>query len=590
MSRWCLVFALCGALSACGDGGKGSGGWLDHGAIDDVPDAGPETGEPSPQDDEPTVETREPRVVVYAASGDEDEATLALGETLQLEAEYIGADDYAQDDALIDWLSKDVAVASVSSTGLVTPHAVGDVQIRATAHGVTGALVVHVTPAPVERVTLEPAELKLDAVGDTAKVSVRAFDTLGAELEVRPSDLFWSRALPLVGSVEGDTVTAHNRGATMISVSYEGVVASARLVVGDLLPGTPGFAFKEIAAGEDHTCGVATDGKTYCWGSNFQGQLGTGEGPYANAQIPALVEGGHTFHGLSGWHDHTCALDESGAAFCWGSNGYGQLGNDSSTDSAVPVAVAGGLAFTQITVGYWHTCALTAAGRAYCFGLNQGGVLGTGHEESADTPTPVAGGLVFKEIRAGGIYTCGLTSEGAAYCWGAILGVDPNADGGKPAAVVGHHVFEHLDLREDHACGNTADGKVYCWGNNSTGQAGEFGSQYEPGLVQSDQKFIDVRVGAGFSCARTELGAIWCWGSNTDGQLGDGTTISHDRPVKVAGDLTFASFTVGGGHACALTTESEAHCWGVGNDGKLATGVPTEYSIVPWPVAAPQAP
>jgi alpha-tubulin suppressor-like RCC1 family protein len=42
---------------------------------------------------------------------------------------------------------------------------------------------------------------------------------------------------------------------------------------------------------------------------------------------------------------YTCGLAIDGAAWCWGSNGSGQLGTGTLTQSLVPVAVSGGLTF-----------------------------------------------------------------------------------------------------------------------------------------------------------------------------------------------------------------------------------------------------
>ena len=88
---------------------------------------------------------------------------------------------------------------------------------------------------------------------------------------------------------------------------------------------------------------------------------------------------------------HTCALTTTGQAYCWGINRYGQLGNNSTTDSRIPVAVqmpAGVARFQSIAAGYYHTCTLTTEGKAYCWG--QGGSGQLGNNSTADSSTPLA--------------------------------------------------------------------------------------------------------------------------------------------------------------------------------------------------------
>jgi len=84
---------------------------------------------------------------------------------------------------------------------------------------------------------------------------------------------------------------------------------------------------------------VTSAGAAYCWGENVSGQLG--DGTTTNSLTPVAVAGGHTFASLSPFLFHTCGLTTGGAAYCWGSNSNGALGDGSTTSSTVPVRVSG---------------------------------------------------------------------------------------------------------------------------------------------------------------------------------------------------------------------------------------------------------
>jgi alpha-tubulin suppressor-like RCC1 family protein len=75
---------------------------------------------------------------------------------------------------------------------------------------------------------------------------------------------------------------------------------------------------------------------------------------------------------------HICGLDGQGAAYCWGLNSLGQLGNATLTSSPLPTLVSGGMKFYSITAGDLHTCAMTSDFAAYCWGRNLAGQLGDG--------------------------------------------------------------------------------------------------------------------------------------------------------------------------------------------------------------------
>ena len=143
-----------------------------------------------------------------------------------------------------------------------------------------------------------------------------------------------------------------------------------------------------IAAGDTFTCAVAA-GAAKCWGINSYGQLGNGSDDYTS-KVPVDVTGlntGVTAIATGDTDDidessaHACAV-VAGAARCWGRNSRGQLGNGSDDyTSNVPVDVTGlDTGVTAIATGADHSCAV-ASGAAWCWGFNGYGQLGNGSDD-----------------------------------------------------------------------------------------------------------------------------------------------------------------------------------------------------------------
>ena len=90
-----------------------------------------------------------------------------------------------------------------------------------------------------------------------------------------------------------------------------------------------------------------------------------------------------------------CLAAWSGAAVVWTVSG-GVPRALGATSAGTPVAAAtDALTFVQISAGYDHACALTSAGAAYGWGLNSNGQLGDNTNTNRGTPTAVSGELIF---------------------------------------------------------------------------------------------------------------------------------------------------------------------------------------------------
>src|SRR5439155_785967 len=79
--------------------------------------------------------------------------------------------------------------------------------------------------------------------------------------------------------------------------------------------------FAAVNAGGYHTCGVTTAGAAYCWGANDAGQLGDGTSTHHTS--PVAVRGGVTFTAVSAVHAQSCGVATAGADYSWSKNDTG---------------------------------------------------------------------------------------------------------------------------------------------------------------------------------------------------------------------------------------------------------------------------
>lgn len=180
-----------------------------------------------------------------------------------------------------------------------------------------------------------------------------------------------------------------------------------------------GHRFKAIAAGWQFSCGLTAAGAALCWGGIGGTGRARGGGDPPNAFVPVAMAPGETFRALSAGRQHTCGVTTSGKGLCWGDNSDGALGDGSNRSRSRPVPVAGGLAFRTISAGLGgHSCGVTTDGTGYCWGANGFGQLGDGGWTDRTVPVKVSGGLSFESISAGVLHTCGVTADDAVFCWG----------------------------------------------------------------------------------------------------------------------------------------------------------------------------
>ena len=345
-----------------------------------------------------------------------------------------------------------------------------------------------------------------------------------------------------------------------------------------------GKTLTQISAADSYACALDTSGAAYCWGSNEWGQLGLGI-PIRYSAVPVRVSTSGVLAGkrlvqITAGQLQACALDSSGHAYCWGNNQFGELGDGGTANSGVPVAVdtSGALAgqtLARISGGSDYTCALDTAGAAYCWGSDQFGQLGDASGAAADVPVPVAAGGVLAGKRLVGISanqsgssTCAVDAGGSAYCWGlnilGQLGNGTTTDSTTPVAVQASGALAGKSLTQisvgySETCALASTGAPFCWGDNDYGQLGDNSTTDSATPVAVDtsgalagQTLTQIAAGGDFwACVISAAGAVYCWGDNDAGQLGNESGASSSPVPVAAGPTPPADVTAAAGKRSA---------------------------------------
>jgi len=282
-----------------------------------------------------------------------------------------------------------------------------------------------------------------------------------------------------------------------------------------------------VAGGFLYTCGIDSAGAAHCWGAGRRGQLG--DGNQATSTVPTNVSGALVFGALAAatGGDLMCGIGTGGALHCWGTGYFGQPGNGSVAQLAiVPYRVSPNQSFTALAVGEVHACALDGAGAAFCWGANGVGQVGDGTLADRTVPVAALGGRSYTQIVAGLAHTCALDGSGVAFCWGASGQIGRTSAGAvdqaTPGAVAGTQRFVQIAAGGSHTCGIDNLGQTWCWGDNSRSQFGDgsVASSQVPVRIAGMPAFAQITAGGGHTCGVTAAGAVWCWGADTYGQTG----------------------------------------------------------------------
>lgn len=444
------------------------------------------------------------------------------------------------------------------------PHVVRTDPPKGKADVPLNASIVVVFSEPVDGATIDAATFALDVAGQQVSGVSRLSDSIGLRAEFD--------ADTLLQKMTTYTIVV-SRGVRDLNGTPLDSAISSTFTTGNVVP-VSGLVFTSLATGSTHACGLIAGGAAYCWGDNQQGELG--DGTLAGSPTPVAVTGGHQWELITAGDRVTCGVDVNGDGYCWGLTSIGAGGGPQAT----PLLIGGGLKWSTLSLHDWHACGLTTSGAAYCWGWDN---VGEGGGDSASyaaagclvtslslyphycgAPVAVVGGLTFSSLHSLAAATCAVTPSGAAYCWGANdLG---SLGAGVTTGPASCSYFDDLTFGYD---------TIPC--------------SPVPVPVVGGYAFADAPSGAETACGLTTGGVPLCWGDTTalGGSSGAtlstcyGHTICSPAPVVVGGGAyAFTALSASGVHACGLTATGAAYCWGWNFYGQLGDGT-TSYRATP---------
>lgn len=296
-----------------------------------------------------------------------------------------------------------------------------------------------------------------------------------------------------------------------------------------------------------HTIAIKADGTAWAWGSNSFGQLGDNSTVEKSSPV-SVVSGFNDWVQVSAHGATSLGVRANGTAWGWGGGAFGKLGNNDTTARSSPVLVIGGFTdWVQVSVGQSHVLGLRGDGTAWAWGAGGGGTLGNNDTVNKSSPVSVAGGFTdWSQVSAGSNHNIGVRDNGTAWAWGlgsqGRLGNNSTLNQSSPVSVVGGFTnWTQVSAGVYHSIGVRAGGSAWSWGNANNGRLGNNSTIVRSSpvsVVGGGAEWVQVSAGISHSAGIRDDGTAWSWGGSSFGQLGDGSNTEKLSPVLISGGFT----------------------------------------------------
>jgi alpha-tubulin suppressor-like RCC1 family protein len=484
-------------------------------------------------------------------------------------------------DKYVTWSSSNNDVVSVDNKGKITGISIGSAVITVTTQdgGYKANCNVNVVQ-PVTGVSLEEGFLRLVA-GETPTKLSAIIEPSNATIK----DVKWRSSNTGVLTIdEKGGLTPVAPGTALVTVNTVDGNYTAKCIV-TVWDHAVSFKTLKINGGYNHTAAINNDGTVWTWGNNDYGRLG--DGTYTTRYSPIQVKDLTNIISIGTGSNYTVALKNDGTVWTWGYNGNGELGIGSyQSESNAPVQVRDLSNIVAIAAGSSHTVALKNDGTVWAWGSNGYGRLGDGTSTQRRYPVQVSNLTDVIAIAAGPEHTVAVKKDGTVWAWGynyyGQLGNGTTNNSSVPVQVKNMSDVTAVSCGYYHTVALKSDGTVWAWGYGGHGQLG-IGWQStvdSPIQVQSISNIASIAAGHAHTVAVKNDGTVWTWGYNSSGQLGNGTNEPNNVPIQLSNISDVTSVNAGSEYTMAIKSDGTTWSWGYNYYGQLGD-LTTNNSLVP---------
>jgi len=263
---------------------------------------------------------------------------------------------------------------------------------------------------------------------------------------------------------------------------------------------------------------VKTNGTLWVWGYNYNGKLGLNQPAPTRYSSPTQVPGTWStdVRKLRSSNYHSIAIKSDNTLWGWGSNQYGQLGQNTAGEGGGTLRFSSptqipGTNWNSCIAGYFFSAGTKTDGTLWTWGDNSSGGLANNQPAPArsSSPTQVPGS--WSKVVGGYTSVFGIKTDGTLWNWG------------------------------------------YTTALNVYGPASRFSS---PVQVGTNTTWSDLTGSGSFMATKTD-GTLWAWGTNEAGQNAQndrggydglwGPLLSRSSPTQIPGGWVISGVNMSGG-------------------------------------------